>query len=155
MSSHIGYADTFDTSSLFPIRSLSFVERLILRTSFIFYLPRVALRFASIKQDKNPLHDGVRNLSGKKLVASSSDIFINDVKAATKHFKVTINDIMTASMSTAIKQYFDEKGDKTAKSINLAIPANIRFGHYKTWPQVKLENKFAPVPLVIPLDSDI
>jgi hypothetical protein len=47
------------------------------------------------------------------------------------------------------------KGDFKTNKINIAIPANIRFGHYGTWEKVKFENKFAPVPIVIPIDSDI
>ena len=39
--------------------------------------------------------------------------------------------------------------------MNIVIPANIRFSHYKSLQDLKFENKFAPVPLVIPLDSDI
>lgn len=35
------------------------------------------------------------------------------------------------------------------------IPANIRFQHYGSWERVKFENKFAPVPLRIPLYADI
>jgi hypothetical protein len=46
-------------------------------------------------------------------------------------------------------------GDKKTDHINIAIPANIRYSHYESWEKVKLENKFAPVPLTIPLDSDI
>ena len=39
--------------------------------------------------------------------------------------------------------------------MNLVIPANIRFEHYGSWERVKFENKFAPVPLVIPLCKDL
>lgn len=35
------------------------------------------------------------------------------------------------------------------------IPANIRFQHYQTPQELKLENKFAGVPLTIPLHSDL
>ena len=58
-------------------------------------------------------------------------------------------------MAAAVKQYFVLKGDTTTDKFNLVIPANIRFAHYGTWDRVKFENKFAPVPLVIPLDSDL
>jgi hypothetical protein len=37
-----------------------------------------------MKQDINPLHDGKRILSGKKLAATSTDIMFRDVKAAAK-----------------------------------------------------------------------
>lgn len=94
-----------------PIRSVSFVERLILRSTFLFYLPRVALRMMKIKLQKNPLHDGKRQLSGIKKLGTSSDLRFDEVKAASKHFKVTINDIVTCCLGNAVKQYFVSKND--------------------------------------------
>lgn len=90
-------------SALMPIRSISFFSRLILRASFLLYLPRVILRLAMIKQDKNPLHDGKRNLSGNKLVGTSSDILFKDVKEASKKQNVTINDLITACLASGVK----------------------------------------------------
>jgi hypothetical protein len=42
-------------------------------------------------------------------------------------------------------------GDTNTDSINLVIPANIRFKHYQSAEALKLENKFAVVPLKIPV----
>ena len=56
-----------------------------------------------MKQDLNPLNDGVRKLSGKKISATSSDIRFADVKNASKQLKVTINDMVTACAGTAVK----------------------------------------------------
>jgi len=53
-----------------------------------------------------------------------------------------------------MKEYFELKGDHSEK-INLAIPANIRFQHYGSWEKVKFENKFAAIPMVIPLHKDL
>jgi hypothetical protein len=68
---------------------------------------------------------------------------------------VTINDLITACLATGVKEYFELKGDKETAQFNLVIPANIRFQHYGSWEKVKFENKFAPVPLTIPLRKDI
>jgi hypothetical protein len=35
------------------------------------------------------------------------------------------------------------------------IPANIRYQHYEKVEDIKLENKFAPIPLTIPLSKDL
>jgi hypothetical protein len=67
-----------------PMKTIGFFQRLLLRATFILYIPRVIKSIMAIKQDKNPLHDGVRKLSGKKHVAMSSDILFKDVKAAAK-----------------------------------------------------------------------
>ena len=62
--------------------------------------------------------------------------------------------MITACLATGIKRYFDKKGRGLDK-MNIAIPGNIRFEMYQSWKETKLENKFAPWPLVIPLESDI
>jgi hypothetical protein len=47
------------------------------------------------------------------------------------------------------------KGDNKTKEIQICIPANIRYKHYETIDEIKMENKFAPVDLIIPLYSDV
>ncbi|CDW90218.1 diacylglycerol o-acyltransferase [Stylonychia lemnae] len=150
-----GGSDLLDISSLVPIKHISFMEKFLLRVSVPFQLIKFLVKMASLKQDKHLLHDGKRQLSGKKLCGTSSDLSFHDIRAASKKQKCTINDLVTACMATAMKQYLIMNGDKTTDKINIVIPANIRFGHYKTIKELKFENKFAPVPLVIPLDSDI
>ena len=113
------------------------------------------LRFAKILPDRNILHDGKRELSGRKISATSTDILFKDIKLAAKTLKVTINDYITACLATAVKQYFELKGDTKTDQINIVIPANIRFAHYGSWERVKFENKFAPVPLTLPLNKDL
>ena len=154
MNYHMGQGDTWDNSALIPIRKVSFFEKLYMRLSFVFYIPRVIIRFLTIKQDRSILHDGVRKLSGNKIAATSTDILFKDIKLASKAKGITINDLVTSCAATGLKQYFNLKGDKS-KSINLVIPANIRFEHYGSWENVKFENKFAPVPLVIPLNENL
>jgi hypothetical protein len=39
--------------------------------------------------------------------------------------------------------------------MNICIPANIRFEHYKSLEEIKLENKISAIPLEIPLFSDV
>lgn len=72
------------------------------------------------------MHDGKRKLSGTKISATSTDILFKDIKAAAKAKGITINDFVTSCAATGVKQYFKLKGDAN-KSINLVIPANIRF----------------------------
>jgi len=47
------------------------------------------------------------------------------------------------------------KGDTKTNFINIVIPANIRFKHYQSIDELKLENKFAVVPLRVPLFDDL
>lgn len=49
---------------------------------------------------------------------------------------------------------FKEKKDPS-KYFKMAIPANIRFKFYPTREELKLENKFAAIPLTVPLTKDM
>ena len=62
---------------------------------------------------------------------------------------------MTSCLSASVKEYFESKGDNSTQEVNIVIPANIRFKHYPSIDELKLENKFAAVPLRIPLKGDI
>ena len=74
------------------------------------------------------------------------------LKALSKTINVTINDIVMSSLSTAMNKIFKDVGDEN-KTISISIPANIRFKFYPTPADVKLENKFAAIPLTVPLAS--
>ena len=156
MNYHIGQGDNFDQSALMPFpRKITFIERFFIRLSVLYFLPKVFWKIVTVKQDINPLNDGIKNLSGKKLSATSKDIDFQEFKKASKLLKLTINDIVTACVGSAISQYFESKGRKDIKRLNIAIPANIRFAHYPSWEKVKFENKFAPFPMTIPLETDL
>lgn len=111
MNYHMGQGDVWDNDALIPIRKVTFIERLYMRLSFVFYIPRVIIRFLKIKQDHSVLHDGVRKLSGKKIAATSTDILFKDIKLASKAKRITINDLVTSCAATGLKQYFNLKGD--------------------------------------------
>ena len=86
--------------------------------------------------------------------ASSKELNLIEVKALSKKIGVTINNIATTAVSKALKTFFKDQGEDI-KSINIAIPANIRFEFYDKREKVKLENKFSAVPLEIPLVDDM
>lgn len=54
------------------------------------------------------------------------------------------------ALTTSLNEIFKRNGDES-KEITLAIPANIRFQFYPTREKVVLENKFAAIPLTVPL----
>ena len=72
------------------------------------------------------------------------------MKAATKKLNVTVNDVVMCALTTSLCKIFKRNGDNS-KDVSLLIPANIRFKFYPTREQVRLENKFAAIPLNVPL----
>ena len=148
-------SDNFDVKALFPIKNVPFMHQLLLKLSVPLYLPRIFIGFLTSSLKKNPLHDGKRILSGHRMIKTSKFFSFDDVKNAAHAYNITINDLITSCLATSVKQYFISKGDTTTDSINLVIPASIRFGNYPTMEQVELQNKFAVVPLKLPLDADL
>lgn len=118
-------------------------------------IPKVIFKSLFTKWDRNPLHDGVRTLTGDKRVYYGEKFSLEVIKDASKKLKITINDLMTVSLSIAIKRYFVSKGDFKTNRINIALPVNIRWEPYSTFNSVNLENKFAPMPIDLPLFEDI
>ena len=82
---HLGQGDNFDISALIPFpRKITLLDRIMIRLTFPIFLPRIAWGLFTTRQDRNPLHDGIRELSGNKISATSTDILFNDVKTASK-----------------------------------------------------------------------
>jgi NRPS condensation-like uncharacterized protein len=101
-------------------------------------------------KDQNFITKNKGNLSGLLNIASSRTIDFRLLKCLSKTVNFTINDIVTSALSTSMNTIFKENKDPN-KSFKCVIPANIRFKFYATPEQVKLENKFAVVPLTVPL----
>lgn len=95
-----------------------------------------------------------KDLSGNLNVCSTNIIDFRLMKALSKKIGVTINDIMTSALTCSMNTIFKEKGDK-AEDFLLVMPANIRFRFYPSPDKVKLENKFAAIPLKVPLTKDM
>jgi len=76
------------------------------------------------------------------------------MKALSKKIKVTINDIVMSALTTSLNTLFKKNGDKS-KDFQVIIPANIRFKFYPTPEAVRLENKFAAIPLKLPLTESM
>lgn len=85
----------------------------------------------------------------------SSKLFeFPQIKILSKKVGYTINDIITTSITTGLKKLLEKRGDKS-ESVQMVIPINIRFKLYPTKYDVKMENKFAPVPMKVPLTNDM
>lgn len=80
MSFMLGISDKYDTSALIPLKRANLFQRVFIRLTAPFYLGNILMKILSARFSKNPLHDGKRQLSGNKLVTSTKDFELSEVK---------------------------------------------------------------------------
>ncbi|MDE2080661.1 MAG: wax ester/triacylglycerol synthase family O-acyltransferase [Burkholderiales bacterium] len=86
--------------------------------------------------------------SGRKAVAWSEPMPLDDVKAVGKGLGCTVNDVLLACVAGAIGGYLRERGDDPAgKEIRAMVPVNLRPPE-RAW---QLGNHFGLAPLVLPI----
>ena len=123
---------------------------LIVRLSVPFYIPVMILQgFVGAMVPKNMATKN-KNITGEINCASSSVLKFQEIKDVSKKLGVTINDLVSSSISVSLKKIFSDNNDP-AQEVLVGIPANIRFKFYPTVEKVKLENKFSCIPIVMPL----
>jgi diacylglycerol O-acyltransferase / wax synthase len=87
-------------------------------------------------------------LRGKKALAWSEPLPLDDVKTVGKALGCTVNDVLLACVAGAIGSYLRAKGeDPQGKEIRAMVPVNLRRID-KAW---QLGNRFGLVPLVLPI----
>ena len=86
--------------------------------------------------------------SGRKVVAWSEPLSLEDVKTIGKGLGCTVNDVLLGCVAGAIGSYLQSKGqDPAGKEIRAMVPVNLRpLSH--AW---KLGNRFGLAPLVLPV----
>ena len=146
--------ETYDLTKMIEFKPFHWTVVWFYRLMVPFMIPSLIKAEFKRKIDRNPLHDGKRALTGKKKVALSDPYNFAEIKATSKILKVTINELLSASLAVALKRLFEERGDTKTDTVQLAMPVNIRWGPYATYDDVKLENKFSPMPIKLPLHSD-
>jgi diacylglycerol O-acyltransferase / wax synthase len=83
-----------------------------------------------------------------KRVAWGEPLALDDVKAVSKAYGVSINDVLLAAVAGAIGSYLKNKGDDpTGQEIRAMVPVNLR----PPGEAYKLGNRFGLVPLVLPI----
>ncbi|MBU6436590.1 MAG: wax ester/triacylglycerol synthase family O-acyltransferase [Betaproteobacteria bacterium] len=86
--------------------------------------------------------------SGKKIVAWSEPMALDEVKAVGKALGCSVNDVLLGCVSGAIGAYLRDKGDDPdGQEIRAMVPVNLR-PMEQAW---KLGNRFGLVPLVLPI----
>jgi hypothetical protein len=98
--------DKFCPDKLIKFERANLLKRWLMRLTAVLMLPLLAYDTLTTRMQRNPLHDGTRRLAGIKKMAISSVFDFTEIKATSRKLKVTINDMMTASLSVAVKRYF-------------------------------------------------
>lgn len=104
--------------------------------------------------------EGKKKMTGKLSISTSRKMKLSEIKSLSKKSGVTINDIVILSMCSSLKKYLKDKGDPAGDDsaetdIQIMMPANIRWGFYKSREDIRIENKFAALPIKMPLINNI
>ena len=88
---------------------------------------------------------------GRKVVAWSEPMSLEQVKTVGKGLACTVNDVLLACVAGAIGEYLRERGeDPQGKEIRAMVPVNLR-PIEQAW---QLGNRFGLAPLVLPIGLD-
>lgn len=131
-------------------------EALYVRLSSLFQLPKIFVDTIWSTGDDNFItrQRAEKSLCGEVNVQTTKFIDLRLLKGLSKKIKVTINDIVNCALSVSLEQIFRENKDDSTE-IKMVIPASIRFAFYPTKEDVVLENKFAAIPVTLPLVKDM
>jgi diacylglycerol O-acyltransferase len=106
-----------------------------------------AIRLSAMEEDSPTRLKG--KPGGIKHVAWSEPLPFHEVKAISKAYGCSINDVLMSSVAGAIRSYLVHKGDQVDADcdVRAMVPVNLR----KPAQQGKLGNAFGLVPLVLPV----
>ena len=106
-----------------------------------------AIRLGTMDEDSPTRLKG--RPSGKKHVAWSEPLALDEVKTIGKAFGCSINDVLMASVAGALRAYLRAKGDAVDADceVRAMVPVNLR----KASRRQRLGNAFGLVPLVLPV----
>ena len=103
----------------------------------------------SLTLENDPVTRFKGQLGTRKKVAWAEPLALNDVKAVSKAFGCTVNDVLIAAVSGAIRQYMISEGDSPEEvpDIRATVPVNLRPLEHAQ----ELGNHFGLVFLSLPL----
>jgi len=107
---------------------------------------------SSLTLENDPVTRFKGRLGTRKKVAWAEPLPLDEVKAVSKAFACTVNDVLIAAVTGAIRQFMISKGDDPdqLKDIRATVPVNLRpLEHAKD-----LGNHFGLVFLSLPLSID-
>jgi diacylglycerol O-acyltransferase / wax synthase len=116
--------------------------------SIPFAAPGILIRRLLWRPDRHALH-GAR-VSGKKQVAWTVPFDLAVIKEARKRLDATVNDVLMAMVTGALSRYLARHAGQYVDTMHISMPVNVR----RPDEPLKLENRFAAVPLALPAGID-
>ena len=118
----------YDRSYFIKGKDASLFQRIFTRMSFPFIFPMVLFKTLMMMAPKDNIITKNREskLTGEMNCSCTGVLKMNEMKDLSKKLGVTINDIVTCSISTSINTIFKGRGDNN-ESIQIVIPGNVRF----------------------------
>lgn len=101
------------------------------------------------RADDNMFTRNKSKMTGNISISSTAGIDLAAMKEFSKKMGISINDFVLCALTTTLNTIFKENNDPV-EEFKIVVPANIRFKFYPTKEEVKLENKFAAIPLTVP-----
>merc|ERR1712166_1113112 len=114
-----------------------------------FYIPQILKDTVLARADDNMFTRNKSKMTGNISISSTAGIDLAAMKEFSKKMGISINDFVLCALTTTLNTIFKENNDPV-EEFKIVIPANIRFKFYPTKEEVKLENKFAAIPLTVP-----
>lgn len=146
------------------VKTTGFVyDEVIKAIAYPSHIPKMAKLYGEIGLESTTVltklalmpSDSKTSLKGRlgvqKSVCWSSPMKLSSIKEISAYFRCTINDVLMAAVSGALRRYLTERGDDLDDAeVRVAIPVNVR----PESPDVELGNQFSLVVLSLPVDMD-
>ena len=118
--------ENYSPKLLPSMRPIPLVMQIVLWMILPFAYFVLAYRQLSPPSDENPIHQSTMKMSGVKRGCFSQDYSLEELKRFAKSKGVSVNDALTAVLSTSLKEYFVRKGDEKTQELKLMMPMAVR-----------------------------
>lgn len=105
--------DEYCPDKLIKFSKVPLFKRMLVRLMAPLMIPVLMYDMMTTRTILNPLHDGIRQLTGIKKCSLSELYDFTTIKDTAHALGVTINDLMVSSLSVGVQRYFKEKDPKS------------------------------------------
>ena len=109
----LGFSADYDRSYFVRGADASLLERIFVRLSVVFMIPKLLITSVFIGPDNNYLTPRKEAMAGEMNCAISKRYEFSEIKSLSKRLGYTINDVVTCAITTALRKVFREQGDQS------------------------------------------